>query len=290
MQRIISYFQAQGLEVGVCSFSEQHKARNWSLPSELVKRTPLRIEEIQFYSPAQDLISGNSIPTAFEKGDYPVLLFGENAKYIDLAHSKNGAILDCKVAQILLLRGVDTGLLSAKAKSFVGEYYTATQDKIPAISHPDTQEIAVKEGAVVESLFTPDNTPASYRYENEQGLKFFVLAFDALSLHYGCSANYLKNYYRQAQMVSAIECLCGNKAPMSALKCPNLYFLTAKGEDGSMAGAIANVFIDDIYDLEIQLDKRYKKAKFIGVKGKLCGDKIKVEHISAYGFMAVELK
>ena len=117
-----------------------------------------------------------------------------------------------------------------------------------------------------------------------------MLAFDALSLHYGYSANYLKNYYRQAQMVSAIEWLCGKNAPMSALKCPNLYFLTAKGEDGSMAGAIANVFIDDIYDLEIQLDKRYKKAKFIGVKGKLCGDKIKVEHIPAYRFMAVELK
>ena len=116
------------------------------------------------------------------------------------------------------------------------------------------------------------------------------MAFDALSLHYGYNANYMKNYYRQAQILSAIEWLCGKKAPMSALKCPNLYFLTAKDERGTMAGAVANIYIEDIYDLEICLDKAYKQAKFIGVEGELLGDKIRVKHLPPFAFMAVELQ
>jgi hypothetical protein len=277
-------------KVGVYSFAVQNKGRDWSLPKDLIQRTPLRLEEMQLFSPAQELISGNGIPTAFEKGEYPVLLFGENAKYIDLADLKNGAILDCKAAEILSSRGVDTGLFSAKAKAFSGEYYLKEQDEIPSISHPDTQEIKVKTGAMVESTFTPDNTPASYRYENGAGQRFFVMAFDALSLHYGYNANYMKNYYRQAQIVSAIEWLCGKQLPMYALKCPNLYFLTAKGEGGTLVGAVANIYIEDIYDLEICLDKAYKQAKFIGVEGELLGDKIRVKHLPPFAFMAVELQ
>jgi hypothetical protein len=277
-------------KVGVYSFGVQNKVRDWSLPKELVKRTPLRIEEMQLFSPAQELVSGNSIPTAFEKGEYPVLLFGENAKYIDLADLNNGAILDVKAAQILASRGVDTGLFSAKAKAFSGEFYLKEQDEIPSISHPDTQEIKVKTGAMVESTFTPDNTPASYRYENAAGQRFFVMAFDALSLHYGYHANYMKNYYRQAQIVSAIEWLCGKQLPMYALKCPNLYFLTAKGEDGTLVGAVANIYIEDIYDLEICLDKAYEQVEFIGVEGELCGDKLHIKHIPPFAFFAVELK
>lgn len=286
----IKYFFQNKTSVGVHVFNVMHKARNYSLPEKLVIKSSHRIEELQLFSPGQELLSSNSLPTAFEANNgYPVLVFGENAKYIPLDELKNGAILDVTAANILKSRGVDVGLLSNEPKAFFKELFLSANDAIPDISHPYTQKIEIADSATAESKFLPDNTPATYLYENANGEKFFVIAFDYAGMHGGFNANYLKNYYRQAQLQSAIEWLCGKKLPATAAKHPNLYVLTSKGNDDSLAVAVANVHLDDVYDADIQLAESYSSARFIGGSGTLQGNKIHIEHLPPYAFIAFEL-
>lgn len=278
--------------VGVRVFNQQKKARNLDLPTKLVRDDISRVvgEEFAFTRNSFYVLSNNSIPTSYEKGDYPVYVCGEDAKYIDLDALSNGAILDVKSAQILQSRGVDTGLISATPCSFVKEYFEIYDDAIPGIEHTDTQKIEINAGAVLQSVFLPSKTPASYRYENANGQRFFVMAFDGYSYNNNYSANYFNNYYRQAQLKEAIEWACKKKLPAFVAKNTYTYLLTAKGENDSLAIAVANVYLDDIYNLEIELDKKYSKINCIGATAKLCEDKIVVEHISPYGFVAIELE
>lgn len=278
--------------VGLRVFNEQHKVRNYSLPQNLVAPDVSRYlsEEFPFTRNSFYLISQNSIPTAFDEGKYPTLLLGENAKYVDLSSLKNGAILDIPAAQILQSRGVDVGLLSATDCSFHRELFLANNDSIPRISHPNLQKIQVSDKAVIESVFLPDNTPASYRYENANGVRFFVMAFNAYPFVGNYSGNYFNNYYRQEQLKNAIEWACGKKLPAFTAKNPFVYLITAKGADDSMAIAVANVYLDDIDELEITLDKEYSTLNCTNANAKLVGDKIIIEHITPYGFALIELE
>ena len=277
-------------KTGVWVYNVQHKVRNYSLPNELIDGIFTRLEDRSMYSQTHNILSQNGICTAYEKTDYPVVVFGENAKYIDKNDLKNGAIVDIAGAKFLQDRGIDVGLISAKQKQVFGEYYKKADDTITSINHKDLQEITVKDGAEVETIFNPGSTPASYRYTNADGIKFFVLAYNAMSLYGEYNKNYLQNYYRQEQLISAIEWLCGKKLPVVSKKNPNLYFLVAKEEDGSCAVAVANVYYDDIYNLEIELDKEYENAEFIGIEGKLAKDKIVVPYLPAYATMVINLK
>ena len=278
--------------VGLRVFNEQHKVRNYSLPQNLVARDVARFlcEEFPYTRNSFYLISQNSIPTAFDENEYPTLLLGENAKYIDLASLKNGAILDVKAAQILQSRGVDVGLISATPCAFAREMFLSHNDSIPGIAHSDLQKIEVSDKAIIESVFLPDNTPASYRYENANGLRFFVMAFDAYTFKGNYSGNYYNNYYRQEQLCNAIEWACGKRLPAVTYKNPNLYLLTSKGNDGSMAIAIANVYLDEIDELEITLDKEYSHLECTNANAKLVGNKVIIDHVPPYGFVLLEVK
>ena len=214
---------------------------------------------------------------------------GENAKYIDLASLKNGAILDVKSAQILQSRGVDVGLISATPCAFARELFLSHNDSIPGIAHSDLQKIEVSDKAVIESVFLPDNTPASYRYENTNGLRFFVMAFDSYTFKGNYSGNYYNNYYRQEQLCNAIEWACGKRLPAVTYKNPNTYLLTAKNSDNSMAVAVANVYLDDIDELEITLDKEYSYVECSNASAKLVGNKVIIDHVPPYGFVLLEL-
>ena len=57
-----------------------------------------------------------------------------------------------------------------------------------------------------------------------------------------------------------------------------------------MAIALANVYNDDAYDIEVCLDQEYASAESLGTAVALYGDKIKIDHIPPYGFVAIELK
>ncbi|MBO7214353.1 MAG: hypothetical protein J6V66_02535, partial [Clostridia bacterium] len=235
-----------GKPVGVRVLNVAEKMRDFDMPKEVKKYSIRFFEELRSFTPGAKILSKNSIPTCFEDSGYPVLVFGENAKHVCVSDLKNGAILDIRSADILQKRGIDVGLVSFEPKAFSSEYYVKNDDEILAVTHPHTQKISVSENAKVETYFKPDNTPASYRYENANGQKFFVMAFDYFNFDGDFNANYICSYYRQEQLEDAIYYLSGKTLPAFIKKNPNLYNLCKKDENGNLFVMLANVSIDDV--------------------------------------------
>lgn len=274
--------------VGVSVFNVMHKVEDQEFPEVLFKEIVRKLLNI-VSSPARFLISQNSIPTTYDKGEYPLLLLGENARYVKKEDLSNGAILDASAAKILNKRGIDTGLISSEISSFDGEYFIKDKDTIRNINNTGLMKIKCSEKAEILSYFTPDNTPASYLYENSDGLKFYVLAYDMFFEAENYSINYSNNYYRQAQIINAIEWLCGKKLPATCTKNPGLYILSSKDES-AMSVMLLNISLDDILNPEIKLDKEYKEIKFVNCSGTLNGDTVTLSDITPYGLAMFEVK
>ena len=137
------------------------------------------------------------------------------------------------------------------------------------------------------------NTPATYKYENASGQRFFVFGYDSYrtNAHLVC-ADYIVDYNRQAQLIEAVEWLSGKPLVAKSFKNPFLYITTYRDEkDGSVAVGLFNSFVDGIYDCEIELGENYSEIKFVNASGELKGNKVKLTgEIPPYGFAAFELK
>ena len=274
--------------VGIEVFQNIHILENYDFPEEIQKNLHKVILEY-YQARSTRILSQNSVATCFENKEsgYPLLLVGENAKYIDLNRLRNGAILDHKAAKILTERGVDVGFTGQIACTPDGEYFAAQKDCVRVLGAFGNHALTHNASAQVLSVFTPENATASYRYENASGQRFLVLGYDAY-IH-NLSKNYFNNYYRQQQLSENVKWICGKKLPAIAFKNPNLYILASKDEN-SMAVALANIFLDDVYSPIIHLDKEYTEIKFVNCSGKLEGDKVYLSDIAPYGFAAFEVK
>ncbi len=272
--------------VGVHAFNVLHKVKNWVLPETCPKRVANRLMEAS-RSSARNILSRNSIPTTYTPGDYPVLLFSENARYATTEMLKNGAILDIPAAKILMEQGIDVGLVSAQKQEFVSEHFVREKDEVYGVDNGALYAVTCSAQANVLSFFNPGNSPASYTYENAAGQRFLVLAYD----HYFADANknYTNTYYRQAHLAEAITWMCGKALPAFCPKNPDLYILASQNEEG-MAVALINAFMDEADKPVIRLDKVYSQIRFINCTGRLEGDKVFLEDIGSFEFAAFEVK
>ena len=272
--------------VGVKPVNELHKIENWELPDAPVPKIAEKLI-MAMQSTSRYCLTRNSIPTTYENGEAPLLILGENARYIEEIELNNGAILDISAAQILQSRGIDVGLISAEDGNFIGEHYIAECDTIHGIGDCALKKISCAESARILSVFLPEETAASYLYENGQGQRFFVLAQDAF--YSEPSINYYNNYYRQAQMVEAVEYIGKKKLPAVCLKNPKLYILAAS--DGKATSVLLlNAFVDEILDPVVRLDKCYSQIRFINCSGHMTGDQVRLTDIPAFGAAAFEVK
>ena len=273
--------------VGVQVPTVPHKLEEWDFGDGYSGGTPYPFAGAM-RSPSPYLLCANSIPTCYgEDSDYPLLITGENARHVDLTKLKRGAILDVTAAKILKSRGVDTGLIDATQIDAVSEYFYRYDDEINGIAYPSLYALTLKDGAEALSEFRPGGTPASYRYENAIGQRFYVLAFDLIRPVE--SKNFLNSYYRQADIADNVTWMAGKPLPAFSAKHPGLYILASKGGD-TMSVALANVNIDDVYDPEIRLDKPYSDIRFVNCTGRLVGDTVYLSDIPPYGFAAFEVK
>ncbi len=280
--------------VGVRIFEEMHRVRNFDItkmPEDFFCHGNFEKES---FSMGARLFAENGIPTNFGEGDYPVTAFGENARYIKKEDMKNGVILDIHGARILNERGFDTGLISFEGRGFEGEYYPEADDTITGLTKVSTCKVEYKKEAKVLTVFKPDDTPGSFIYEDKEGIKYFVICYNALFTCSGFSggdnANYFKNYYRQAGLYRVIEELCGKKIPAMCLKNPYLYTVQAKDKDGKeLAVALFNINTDEIIESEIILDGTYSEIEAIGVSATLSGDKVIIDSLPAYKGAVINL-
>lgn len=284
---------------GVQVYSEEHKFEKAHFPSDTVEfssvekpfseteKSAVRTAEHFAETRSAYLLNKNGISTCFEKSEYPVAVYGENARTLPLELMKNGVILDACAAEILTERGVDAGLLNADdLKKYSGEHYVADDDFI-AFSDLRMKKLSIKSEAEVLSLIMPEKSAGAYIYENADGIKFLVFAADFSFSP--CNANYFNNYYRQKQLIEGVKRLCGKRLPAVSEKNPDLYVMTAKNDE-ALSVLCINAFPDEITEPIFTLDKKYSEISFVNCTGELKGDKVYLSELPPYGFAAFEVK
>ena len=66
--------------------------------------------------------------------------------------------------------------------------------------------------------------------------------------------------------------------------------MVASKNEKAMSVALANIFLDDIYEPVVRLDKEYSEIRFVNCTGRLEGDTVYLSDIPPYGFVAFEVK
>jgi len=280
--------------VGIRVVDVLKKTENWHLPEEEnIGYESFLVMAFQINKNAKTLLTDNAIPTTYEGDALPVFVMGENAWYVGDEELNNGAILDSAAAEILTQRGFDVGLINSEKTDASSEEYLKEKDTITLLSKIQLSKIECNKKAIVETVLKPNNTVGSYRYENDKGQRFFVLACDLMHSKYDDNRNstYLSNYYRKSQLVSAIEYVSRKKmAAKTVSKSPYLYMLASENKvQTELSVGIANPFIDDAFDVIVELGKKYSSVKFINCEGEFNGDSVKIKYIEPYGFAAFEV-
>ncbi|MBQ2701640.1 MAG: hypothetical protein IJF64_01515 [Clostridia bacterium] len=238
-----------------------------------------------FFSPAARTLAAQSIPSVYQGLGTVGIAFGENAKYLEDGALENGLILDVTAAQILEKKGVDVGLSSVGEEVFANEEYFPKKKRYVGLFGCAVKKISVKDGADVQSLFVDGDTETigSYAYENANGQKFLVFAFEG----YRMTEHAFKQYARGEQIEEWIDSL-GKKLPASMHGNPDCYLLCKESERGK-AVWIGNFFTDECMNTTVTLDKAYTNVKFINCNGRLEGDKVILDSVPPYASVGFEV-
>jgi len=272
----------------------------------------LPIERYDNYSnlptTAMSFAQNYCLPTVFTETDGAAIVFGENARYLTEQQLKQGVVIDAAAAKILMQRGIDVGIENLERLSVLPslEIYPAYDErvfkKIPAeqimynMRLKENVEIlsynAINDAAGMSfvGVVSKDKIPASFRYENAQGMRFLVYSFVAKTvvaekvITNRWEHGRFNDYASQRQLVENIEWLSGKKLPAVTLHNTNLYTLCKKDEK-SMAVGLWNYFVDEVLEPKIYLDKTYSSIDFYNCSGRLEGDCVVLDNeIPAFGF------
>lgn len=272
---------------GVRVYETMRKFKDFELPERFMGESPL-MKRVSFCD-AQKLLTSSGIPTTYVGDGVCGIVFGENAKYIDLSVCDKGLILDTKAAEILESRGVDTGLISSEFYSGpLAEKFVDGHDVFLFGAGP-MRRIKVKDGAKIQSYYAleDEREPASYIYENKAGQRFMVLAFvgeeqnDKSALYW--------SYSRAEQIADNIKWLTGGaELPASCIKHPHLY-LQAKESEDAIGVALINCHEDEVNEGEVKLAKAVENVRFIGCEGRQKdAHTVIINYIKPHGFAAFE--
>ena len=274
--------------VGVRVFEKLGKLSQWEFPGTLDKEILTYLKKDELGGNASDVLSHNAIPTVWDNsGEYPVCVFGENARYIPEEDLHSGAIIDAVAAKILQNRGIDCGFVSSTLKTFSKEQFPGHQNPQIGLEQVRLHEMQIRPNAEVLCTLLPGEAPGAYLYEDSRGQRFFCLAYDLYNNQ--SVPNYLWDYCRREQLTKAIRWLCGKPLPADCPGQPHLYCLTAKGEKG-MSVLLINHFMDEFLSPEITLEKAYAAIRFAGCTGKLEGNKVTLSDVMPYGVVAFEVE
>ena len=245
------------------------------------------------------LLSQLSIPTTYEGKGIAGVAFGENARYLTDEQLAGGILTDVMGAKILTERGIDCGLKNVVGKlSPSGERFN--EHDAHRILGPDKSayKIEVDEKAQVVSQYSVGvfshykeldeitNDPATYLYENANGQRFCVMAFDAKESVSNAKSllEHYRSYGKSKLLMNALEWLGGKKLPARAEGHPDLYVMCKTDDNGAMAVGLWNCHRDKIRTSEVILDKEYTKIHFINCTGTLEGNKVTLSTLHAYEF------
>lgn len=246
------------------------------------------------FSFAQMLVTPHAIPTVYEGDGLCGIAFGESARALPESARRHGLILDVKAAQLLQDAGVDVGLCSAEPMQ--GGFIELLGGISPDVDLFDTSEVyrvSVKEGAEIVSrfisneFFATESTPAAYRYENADGERFLVYAFDAEQQKDSSSLYW--SYGRGIQLADQIEWLGGKPLPFRCERHPQLYAVCRRDESAT-AIALVNCHEDEILDAKLTFSEPIGEVEFLACTGKRVDDHtVTIDYVKPFGFVALRL-
>ncbi len=274
--------------VGVRVFEKMDKLPLWQLPESPEKDALTYLKKEELGGTAAEILSHNGIPTVWEAGgEYPVAVFGENARYVEDADLKNGAFIDASAAKILQERGIDCGLVRTTLGQFSAEQFPGHDLPQIGLDAVRLHKMEIAPNARVLSTLQPGDAPGAYLYENANGQRFYCIAYDQYNTV--TVPNYAYGYYRQEQIAESLAWLCRKPLPATCLKNPHVYLMTSRGED-AMSVLVINHFMDELIAPVICLDRPYKEIRFVNCTGNLEGDKVTLLEVMPYGVAAFEVK
>ena len=280
-----TYFRGKE-DSGVRVYEALNKIRDIELPSDTYVGDTY-INSL-FYSPAAHLLNYSSLASTFYGKGNAGIAFGENVKLLGEEELNSGLILDIPAALKLKARGIDVGLLHAEKKQpSAKEYFAETGELCGRWGASGEYAIQVADRAIVTSYYGGiyDRAyPACYRYENGEGQRFVVFAFDG----YCANEVQFRCYERQRQLVSDINWLTGRKPDAVCLGNPDLYIVTKKSEKELSVG-LFNMFIDSMLDPVVELAEEAEEVEFINCAGSFTGDRILLSDIPPYSFAALRI-
>ena len=270
--------------VGVRVYESMKKISNMTMPT--VVNTEVNIENL-FFSKSARMLAYNTIPTVYEGAGVCGIAFDENARELPEIAFKKGLILDIAAAEILTEKGIDVGIYKI-GNSTIGltERFLDSGNRI-LTGGATVFEIETKDKAEVLSVIESEGKeiPFSYKYENEQGQRFFVLNVNTRK----DTDAILKNYARGWQLSKIIEWLGGQKLPAYSYGNPALYIQCKEG-NGCLAVGLWNFFADPIIAPVIELGKEYSSVKCQSGKASLSQTVVVLEEIPPFGFTFFEVK
>ena len=232
---------------------------------------------------AAAVLTALTVPVTYEENPACGVAFNVNVDAVETMPKR--MILDLVAAERLQARGIDVGL--EKAELLPGEpnppFERFGEERVSIYGSQGRYfRCALKSGAVVESVFEmEEEIPASYRYFNGE-TDFLVYTFDAYSVPQGGTV--FCSYARQQQLLDFYS-----DFPV-VRKAPFLYSLCKRSE-GETAVFFANLFEDELFDFEIELDRDYADVTCFGAEVSLEGRRLKVRsEVAPYGMFALCLK
>lgn len=270
--------------VGVRVFDSMRKFADLNMPTD--SKNPAKAQELAFSSTAR-FLTANSIPTVYEGNEYSGAAFGEDARILTPETLKNGVIIDYAAAMILTEKGIDTGIVSENGiASMETKEYFASGEITSCLTGTKLHKLTLKDNAEVGSYIDcgGEKSPVFYKYENADGLRFAVYAFDV----YNADETVYRNYERQKQIIDALKWLSGKNPPAVCTGHPDLYILT-KADGNKMTVGLWNFFPDKIYSPEVELNGNVKSFRIFGADGKADENILTLSEIEPYGFAAAEI-
>ncbi len=286
--------------IGVRIFEYLGNYENSDIPTYLTTEKSVEFLGLPYTS---RMLAAASVPGVYGDADTVGIVFGENAKYLPREALKNGLILDARAAEILTERGIDVGLVKKGDRMHIAvENFAIDNEMIPVSGF--AYELTIKDIAKVESrfitydatgmtlsspvhniIYTGDRNDivGSYTYENADGERFLVFAFDG-----GVMPDNLFRDYSRADQLKRVLPYLGKTYGFTICTAPHLYTI-AKRKDNKTAVALWNFCIDSVEEPTIRLDnKNARIVSTIGCEAKLSDGVITLSRIEPFGFAAVE--
>ncbi len=265
---------------GIQVFERMQKISDIDLPSGLTEK-----QTMTYSLPvAASVLTSIGIPVTYEENPDCGVAFNVNVDMIDTMPKR--MILDMPAAMRLQEKGIDVGIENAQLIS--GTSAAAIEkfdDEIISLADSSGRYYTcdLKENASVKSVAQLGNglqIPLSYTYNNGT-TEFLVYTFDAYSLSQ--SATIFCSYGRQQQILDFYS-----DFPVLR-KCPYVYQL-CKQNDKETVAFFANIFEDELFDFEIELDQNYKEIDCFGIDATLNDNHLKVNsEVAPYGMFAIRL-